>query len=77
MNTVGLLLDILGVVLLFIYGLPAGKLLRHIRLTESLANTTVPNLQFWSRLALACIIAGFIVQIVSNHIPQEIGCMPT
>ena len=74
-NSVGLFLDIIGVILLFIFGLPS-------RVSEGppvLSFGSDPDstkqrekqrkwYKFWSWLALGLLILGFVLQIVSNHL---------
>ena len=76
-NSIGLFLDIVGVVLLFFYGLPnyvnpAG--LEIDALTEiACAGPTPEGMKrwewhrFWSRAGLVLLIFGFALQIVSNY----------
>lgn len=77
-NSAGLVLDILGVVLLFFYGLPstverpeagvfieypAGRTPEETKDREKLWNRH----QCMSRLGLTLLVVGFVLQIVSNH----------
>ena len=72
MNSTGLALDIIGVALLFLYGLP-----------KDIHKKGVPNMnwdgqlmdpegwnfyKFLSRVGLIIIILGFLLQLISNHI---------
>ena len=71
LGSLGLLLDIAGVVLLFFFGLPAD--------VHEGGGTTIlwggnpegarryRRAVFWSRVALGLLIAGFVLQIAGNH----------
>ena len=71
-NSIGLFLDIIGVALLFKFGMPSGAGHKsggdymmwggaEPRLTKRWL-----RYRFWSRVGLSCLIAGFSLQIVSN-----------
>ena len=80
-NSVGLFLDILGVILLFFFALPS-------RISEGppyLSFGSDPDstkqrekqrkrYKFWSGLAMGLLILGFVLQMVSNH-PGLFGWM--
>ena len=74
-NSVGLVLDILGVILLFSFALPSRVIEGPpvLSLGEDPDSTKQREKQrkwykFWSRLALGLLILGFVLQIVSNHL---------
>ena len=76
-NSIGLFLDIVGVILLFLFGLPnyvnpGGKNVD--ALSEIACGSTTPEgINRWkrhrwlSRVGLVLLISGFMVQIVSNY----------
>ncbi len=73
LNTLGLILDIIGVVLLFKYGLPddispSGSVSLD---TEDVNEDDIKLYKIYkrkSRIALGFLITGFILQAVSNYI---------
>ncbi len=85
-NSVGLLLDIGGVVMLFFFGLPS-----KVEHPDSgiVVEWGVPPAeterrrrqwhrhQFMARLGLAMLILGFVLQIVSNHIGSLLADHPS
>ena len=73
-NSVGLFLDILGVILLFRFALPSRVIEGPPVLSfgEGPDSTKQREKQqkwskFWSWLGLVLLILGFVLQIVSNH----------
>ena len=83
-NSVGLFLDIIGVILLFIFGLPS-RFLSDGPPINTLSLGWDPDsvkqwekqwkrYKFWSGLALGLLILGFVLQMVSNH-PGLFGWM--
>jgi hypothetical protein len=74
-NSLGLALDIVGVLGLFKYGLPADDFFKSALLDMSFPDDGEAKLKFRSGASLVFILAGFTVQIVSNYLPQQIGCL--
>lgn len=78
LSSIGLLLDIIGVILLFLYGLPSkvkeddrGQIYLTVGNDEEAANrerNRFKRYRFLSRFALALLIIGFSLQIIANHI---------
>ena len=76
LNTIGLILDIIGVILLFIFGLPNNVekeiIDMEVRVTknpEIIDNSKQYNIyKKMSRLALILLLIGFLCQILSNYI---------
>lgn len=72
-NSLGLILDIIGVVILFKFGLPSEvskegeQLIAADKPKESQLNK-YRKYEFWSRFGLALLIVGFLCQLVSNYI---------
>ena len=80
-NSLGLLLDIFGVILLFSFGLPSrvSEWPPYLSLGSDPDSTKQREKQrkrykFWSGLALGLLILGFVLQMVSNH-PGLFGWM--
>lgn len=71
-NTIGLFLDLIGVLLLFKFGLPSnvdkngyiGLILEQEDENEKLK---WKKYNFWSKIGLGFILIGFILQIISNY----------
>ena len=77
-NSVGLVLDIIGVILLFIFGLPS-RFVSDGPPINTLSFGWDPDsvkqwekqwkwYKFWSWFALVLLVLGFALQIVSNHL---------
>ena len=74
-NTVGLSLDIMGVVILFFNGPPVYPVLpdgREFLWTDSddKGAKTARRKLLWSQIALFLLFVGFVFQIVSNYVGQ-------
>lgn len=72
-NSLGLLSDVVGVVLLYFYGLPteisrsgAIRFIAEQTDTEELRLTR--RYDRWARVGLACLLLGFLLQLVSNFV---------
>lgn len=70
-NSLGLLLDIAGVVLIWRFGLPpevsrSGMTLLAIEGNDPKEIAKGKRFDFYSRLGLGILIAGFVLQLVSN-----------
>jgi len=81
-DSVGLALDILGALLLAVFGLPNARALdallhrgHHVRITvqgnEAGAATVVRRHQFWGRAGLLLLIVGFGLQLLSNGMQRH------
>ena len=73
LNTLGLILDIIGVIILFKFGLPADVSKEgHIGMAFQGTNTDdikkYKKFDIWSRIGLGLLILGFLLQIVSNYV---------
>ena len=83
-NSLGLALDIIGVILLFIFGLPSRfvtdgpprELLSFGVDTDGVEQWKKKWKRYdrWSRFGLVLLVVGFVLQIVSNH-PGLLGWM--
>ena len=80
-NSVGLFLDIFGIILLFFFGMPSrvSEGPPVLSFGEDPDSTKQREKQwnrhkFWSGLALGLLILGFVLQMVSNH-PGLFGWM--
>jgi hypothetical protein len=72
-NCIGLVLDIIGVVVLFKYGLPAdvspgGIIGLALEQTDKKEAERFIQYQWRSRLGLTAILAGFAIQLISNFV---------
>lgn len=74
--SVGLVLDIFGAVLLYKYGLPApvnrggvGYFL--LEQVDELEAEKARKFERYSRAGLALLVAGFVLQLVSNFVPAQ------
>ena len=76
-NSVGLLFDIAGVVLLFRFGLPpedisktgGTQIVYGGGKSQEVAQKEYHHYRRMSFIALGCLVAGFSLQIVSNFLP--------
>lgn len=72
-NIVGLCLDILGVIIIFIYGLPSdvskdGYSTFTIENPDPIEVKKFNRYKLMSRIGLGLILLGFVVQVISNII---------
>ncbi len=72
-NDIGLLLDIIGAVLLFKFGLPASiDRQGHIHIiTEQVDEEEIKKgklYDIWGKFGLGLLILGFVLQLASNHV---------
>ena len=74
-NSMGLILDIIGVVLLFKYGLPAEvrktggmEILYPGGKSDEEAGRKYEYYKLRSRIGLGCLIVGFSLQLISNFV---------
>ena len=72
-NSVGLVLDIIGAVLLWRYGLPESisrdglEIVITSKVNEN-EKAKAKKYDCWSKIGLSFLIAGFVLQLVSNFI---------
>ena len=71
-NSIGLLLDIFGVVLLFKYGLPSNAATR-TGVYGDVAPEVRKHYDRMGQLGLALLIAGFLFQLASNFLQLRPG----
>ena len=69
LSSLGLFLDIVGVILVFKFGVPLGDYLRGVLTWRRHDTNREKRSQTISACGLACIIIGFMLQIVSNWLP--------
>ena len=72
-NSMGLIFDLAGIVLLFIYGLPpeinpGGKSYRITGETDESEARKYKRYKCWSFVALFLLLIGFMLQLISNYI---------
>ena len=71
-NTIGLIIDIIGIILLFKFGLPSevsktGDVLLLLEETNESEKRKWIRYNTWSKIGLGLIIIGFLFQIWSNY----------
>jgi hypothetical protein len=72
-NSLGLLLDIVGAILIFKFGLPEpisreGYVHLILEQTDEQEKQKALNYDRWSKLGLSSLILGFCLQLVSNFV---------
>jgi hypothetical protein len=72
-NSLGLVLDIVGAVLLWKYGLPEalsreGHTYLALEETNEAEKAKAASYDKWSRAGLGLLIAGFVLQLISNFL---------
>jgi hypothetical protein len=72
-NSIGLVMDVVGVLLLFKFGLPEDvrrKGQSYLLLEETDQNEIAKAecYDFWARIALGLVVLGFVAQLVSNFL---------
>ena len=68
-SSIGLSLDIAGVVLLFFFGIPSRAALDGVLTWGRGGGRDYKGARIFSGLALVLLIVGFALQIASNHLP--------
>jgi len=74
-NSFGLMLDIVGAVMIFVYGLPSkwqegsGRALEETPEEEMIRDAGNMRLKGRAKIGLGLLIAGFAFQLVSNIVP--------
>tara|TARA_R110000796_G_scaffold252631_3_gene389366 strand:- start:27960 stop:28196 length:237 start_codon:yes stop_codon:yes gene_type:complete len=71
-NTIGLVFDIIGVLMLFKYGLPSeiskeGTVFLAVQKSDESEKKKWKKYNFWSKVGLVLILIGFTFQIISNY----------
>ena len=72
-NSVGLLLDVVGVLLLFKFGLPEdvrrkGESYLLLEETDEADIAKGRRYDFWAKVALGLVVLGFVLQLISNFV---------
>lgn len=72
-NSIGLILDIIGVVILFKYGLPSevskdGQVFIAASPHNEEERRKYRKFQLWSKFGLGLLVVGFGLQIISNYL---------
>lgn len=73
LNDIGLVFDIAGALLLFKFGLPASvnREGHTFRITEAVDYDEIEKGKLydrWGKIGLALLVAGFLLQLASNHL---------
>lgn len=63
-----LLLDLIGVILLFKYGILPDNLWDHILMDSGMSEKDEKEHRFWSKIGLTCLILGFSIQLITTII---------
>ena len=71
LSSIGLALDIAGVVLLFFYGIPSRAALDGVLTLGRGGGKDYKRARIFSGLGLLLLIVGFALQIASNHLPND------
>ena len=71
LNSIGLALDIAGVVLLFFYGIPSSAALDGVMTWGRGSGKDYKRARILSSLGLLLLVVGFALQIASNHLPND------
>lgn len=71
-NSIGLVLDIAGVGLLFLFGIPSRAALDGVVTLGRGSGKDYKRARVLSRLGLLLLIVGFALQIASNHLPAAL-----
>ncbi len=70
-NSFGLLCDIVGILIIWKYGLPIDLALKGFSsLTQESDNILKEKYKKWSKVGLGLIIFGFALQLASNWLPN-------
>jgi hypothetical protein len=67
-NIIGLKSDLIGVVLLYCFGILPDNLWQHIIMDNGMKEEDVKKHRYWSKIALGFLFFGFIFQIVGNFV---------
>lgn len=72
-NSVGLVMDVVGVLLLFKFGLPEdvrrnGEGYLILEETDQSEIAKAKRYDFWARIALGLVVLGFVAQLISNFL---------
>ncbi len=75
-SSVGLALDIVGVVLVYFFGIPSGAALDGVLTWRRRTGSAYRHSVWLSRLGLGLLIAAFGLQIASNHVGLWVPMIP-
>lgn len=70
-SIIGLTLDLIGVVLLFKYGILPDNLWEHILMDSGMSEKDEKNHKIWSKIAMAFLILGFVFQLISSILQNQ------
>jgi len=70
-SVIGLLLDVLGVILLFIYGIPPKDIMQGFIMDNSVNDNKIKKNYTWSKIGLMCLVFGFVFQIIGTIITNN------
>lgn len=72
LSIIGLTLDLIGVILLFKYGILPNNLWEHILMDNGMSEEDEKNHKIWSKIAMGLLILGFLFQIISSIISNKL-----
>jgi len=67
-NIIGLIFDLIGVILLFKFGILPTNLWNHILMDSGMSEKDERNHKVWSKIGLGCLILGFSSQLIGTII---------
>lgn len=72
-NTIGLAFDLIGVLLLFRFGILPNNLWNHILMDNGMSDKDEKQHKIWSKIAIALIFIGFSLQLTGSIIQSKQG----
>lgn len=70
-SIIGLTLDLIGVILLFRFGILPDNLWEHILMDSGMSEEDEKKHKIWSKIAMSFLIIGFIFQLISSIIQNQ------
>jgi hypothetical protein len=70
-SILGLILDLIGVLLLFKYGILPDKLWQHILMDNGISEKNERKHKLWSKIAIAFVSIGFLLQLTGSIIQSH------
>ncbi|TDP61559.1 hypothetical protein [Flavobacterium dankookense] len=70
-NIIGLSLDLIGVILLFKYGILPDNLWEHILMDNGMSEEDEKKHKIWSKVAMSFLVLGFLFQLTGSFIQNQ------
>ena len=70
-SIIGLILDLIGVILLFRFGILPDNLWEHILMDSGMSEKDEIKHKIWSKIAMAFLILGFAFQLISSTLQHQ------